>query len=75
MLARHWPNAEAVHSVFEELHREYETLVSQRLQGEQVMVPESPPDWNRLLGAEGVQQFNFASEQDWMNINSWTDLL
>ncbi|RFN51753.1 putative cutinase transcription factor 1 beta [Fusarium flagelliforme] len=75
MLARHWPNAEAVHSVFEELHREYEILVTQRLQGEQVMVPESPPDWNRLLGAEGVQQFNFVSEQDWMNINSWTDLL
>ncbi|PCD39288.1 hypothetical protein FGRA07_00559 [Fusarium graminearum] len=76
LLARHWPNAEAVHSVLEELHREYETLVSQRLQGEQVMVPESPPDWNRLLGAEGVHQFNsFTSDQDWMNINSWTDLL
>ncbi|KAM0558126.1 hypothetical protein ACHAPJ_005293 [Fusarium lateritium] len=76
MLARHWPNAEAVHSVFEELHHEYETLVTQRLQGEQVMVPESPPDWNRLLGGEGLQQFsNFTSDQDWMNINSWTDLL
>ncbi|KAF4450045.1 putative cutinase transcription factor 1 beta [Fusarium austroafricanum] len=47
LLARHWPNAEAVHSVFEELHHEYETLVTQRLQGEQVMAPESPPDWNR----------------------------
>ncbi|KAG5656993.1 hypothetical protein KAF25_011162 [Fusarium avenaceum] len=76
MLARHWPNAEAVHSVFEELHREYETLVTQRLQGEQVMVPESPPDWNRLLGGEGLHQFsNFTSDQDWMNINSWTELL
>ncbi|ENH67829.1 Acetamidase regulatory protein [Fusarium oxysporum f. sp. cubense race 1] len=76
LLARHWPNAEAVHSVFEELHREYETLVTQRLQGEQVMVPESPPDWNRLLGGEGLHQFsNFTSDQDWMNINSWTDLL
>ncbi|KAF5019427.1 hypothetical protein F66182_8556 [Fusarium sp. NRRL 66182] len=76
MLARHWPNAEAVHSVFEELHHEYETLATQHLQGEQVMVPESPPDWNRLLGGEGLQQFNnFTSEQDWMNINSWTDLL
>ncbi|KAL2691226.1 hypothetical protein Neosp_001607 [[Neocosmospora] mangrovei] len=76
LLAQYWPNAEAVHSVFEELHREYQTLVTQHLQGEQVMVPESPPDWNRLLGGEGLQPFtNFASDQDWMNISSWADLL
>lgn len=76
LLAQYWPNAEAVHSVFEELHREYQTLVTQHLQGEQVMVPESPPDWNRLLGGEGLRAFtNFASDQDWMNISSWADLL
>ncbi|KAM5385581.1 hypothetical protein ACJZ2D_000780 [Fusarium nematophilum] len=73
MLARYWPNAESVHSVFEELHREYETLVTQHLQGEQVMVPEDPPDWNRLLAGEPMQQFTtFASDQDWMNMNGWT---
>ncbi|KAF5010719.1 hypothetical protein FDECE_3130 [Fusarium decemcellulare] len=76
MLAQYWPNAEAVHNVFEELHREYETLVTQHLQGEQVMVPESPPDWNGLLGGEGLQQLStFNSDQDWMNISSWADLL
>lgn len=75
LLAKYWPNAEGVHSVFEELHREYETLVTQHLQGEQVIVPDSPPDWNRLLAGE-PQQFNgFAADQDWLNISNWTDLL
>ncbi|CAM1510807.1 Fc.00g083200.m01.CDS01 [Cosmosporella sp. VM-42] len=75
MLALYWPNADAVHSVFEELHLEYESFVTQHLQGEQVIIPESP-DWNRLLAGEPVRQLNgFTTDQEWMNISNWDDLL
>ncbi|KAF7551039.1 hypothetical protein G7Z17_g5311 [Cylindrodendrum hubeiense] len=76
LLSRYWPNAEAVHNVFEELHQEYEHLVTQHLQGERVIIPESPPDWNRLLAGEPIQQLNdFTADQGWMNIANWTDML
>ncbi|KAL6408284.1 putative cutinase transcription factor 1 beta [Ilyonectria robusta] len=76
LLSRYWPNAEAVHNVFEELHQEYEHLVTQHLQGERVIIPESPPDWNRLLAGEPIQPLNdFGADQGWMNIANWTDML
>ncbi|KAH7129879.1 fungal-specific transcription factor domain-containing protein [Dactylonectria estremocensis] len=76
LLSQYWPNAEAVHNVFEELHQEYENLVTQHLQGERVIIPETPPDWNRLLAGEPIQQLHdFTSDQGWMNIANWTDML
>ncbi|KAK7418508.1 hypothetical protein QQZ08_011218 [Neonectria magnoliae] len=75
ILSRYWPNAEAVHNVFEELHREYETLVTQHLQGERVIISETPPDWNRLLAGEPTQLNTFTTDQEWMNIANWTVLL
>ncbi|KAF7553505.1 hypothetical protein G7046_g7083 [Stylonectria norvegica] len=76
LLAAYWPNAQAVHSVFEEVHLEYETIITQDLQGEQVIIPEIPPDWNRLLGGEHPHQLNgLSADQGWLNIPNWTGLL
>ncbi|KAH6886238.1 fungal-specific transcription factor domain-containing protein [Thelonectria olida] len=74
-LSRYWPNAEAVHNVFEEVHQEYQTLVTQHLQGEQVMIPDTSPDWNRLFAGESVQLNGFTTDQGWLNIANWADLL
>jgi hypothetical protein len=76
LLARHWPNAEAVHSVFQELHQEYEGYVTQDLQGEHVIVPEAQPEWNRLLSGVTAAHLNsLAADQDWLNIPDWSGLI
>ncbi|KAL3442054.1 fungal-specific transcription factor domain-containing protein [Aspergillus insuetus] len=47
LLAGHWPNAEAVHNVFQEIHSEYKSYVEQGLSGGPVVVSEPPTDWYR----------------------------
>ncbi|OJJ47734.1 hypothetical protein ASPZODRAFT_15183 [Penicilliopsis zonata CBS 506.65] len=57
MLALYWPAAHAVHSIFKEAHQEYDKYVTQNLQGEQVSMPETLTDWNRLFaGSQMLQQ-------------------
>ena len=74
-LTAYWPNAEAVHDVFKGLHREYELHVQQHLRGEQVVVPESQLDWNRLFESAQAPQFNHTLVgQDWLNISNWWEL-
>ncbi|EFW99187.1 acetamidase regulatory protein [Grosmannia clavigera kw1407] len=70
LLAKHWPNAQAICDVFQELHQEYETYVAQDLRGEQAIIPESQPDWNLLLAGVQMSRLSggLASEQDWMNM-------
>ncbi|KAF5014778.1 hypothetical protein F66182_14119 [Fusarium sp. NRRL 66182] len=68
LLAKYWPNAEAVHSLFQEIYHEYKIYVSKGLQGENIMLSENQPDWYRLLaGAQSAQQNN-SVPPDWMNI-------
>lgn len=66
LLANFWPNAEAVHSLFQEIYHEYKTYVTKGLQGEPVMVSENQPDWYRLLA--GAQPAQPSVPPDWMNI-------
>ncbi|OIW35562.1 hypothetical protein CONLIGDRAFT_63256 [Coniochaeta ligniaria NRRL 30616] len=68
-LAKHWPNAQAVHDVFQELHHEYETLVTHGLRGEEVMIRQTQPDWNLLLGGLQVARLTgLPTEQEWLNM-------
>lgn len=68
LLAKFWPNAEAVHSLFQEIYHEYKTHVTKGLQGEPVMVSENQPDWYRLLAGAQPAQLNSVVPPDWMNI-------
>lgn len=68
-LAKHWPNAQAVHDVFQELHHEYDTLVTHSLRGEEVMIRQTQPDWNLLLGGLQVARLTgLPTEQEWLNM-------
>ncbi|KAE8551061.1 hypothetical protein EYB25_007295 [Talaromyces marneffei] len=67
LLARYWPNAEAVHSLFQEIYHEYKTYITKGLHGEPVMVSENQPDWYRLLAGTQPVQPNYVPP-DWMNI-------
>lgn len=71
LLAAYWPNAEAVHSVFQETYIEYKTYVTQGLQGESVLVSDVQPDWYRLLAGQSVQDVAdpwVGREWEWLNI-------
>jgi hypothetical protein len=68
LLAGYWPNAEAVHSLFQEIYHEYKTHVTKGLQGEPVIVSENQPDWYRLLAGAQPTQLNSVVPPDWMNI-------
>lgn len=75
-LAEYWPNAEAVHSVFWELHQEYEMYVAKDLEGEPVVIPDGQPDWNRLLaGVQASHLDDMTADQDWLNIPDWPNLM
>lgn len=75
-LAGYWPNAEAVHNVFQELHQEYEMYVTQHLRGEHAIVPEGQLDWNQLLSGIHVSNLNnLAVDQEWLNIPNWSDMI
>ncbi|KAH6982181.1 fungal-specific transcription factor domain-containing protein [Ilyonectria sp. MPI-CAGE-AT-0026] len=69
-LAEYWLNAESVHTVFQELHQEYEGCISQLLQGNGVLVPENSPDWGDLLANE-TQLKEPRNIEDWMSIIDW----
>jgi Fungal specific transcription factor domain len=67
LLAGYWPNAEAVHSVFQEIHNEYRSYVTQGVQDEPIVISDIQPDWYRLLsGAQPAQLNNFLPE--WLNL-------
>lgn len=68
LLAKFWPNAEAVHSLFQEIYHEYQTYVSKGLQGEHVLISEIQPNWYRLLAEAQPTQPHNSVPPDWMNI-------
>lgn len=71
LLSAYWPNAEAVHSVFQEIYNEYKSYVTQGLQGEPVVVSDVQPDWYRLLAGQSVQSVpvpEAGREWEWLNI-------
>ncbi|KAL2818229.1 fungal-specific transcription factor domain-containing protein [Aspergillus cavernicola] len=74
LLAGYWPNAEAVHNVFQEIYQEYKTYVMQGLHGEPVIVSDIQPDLYQFLA--GTQTQPVPAGRDWMNIgDDWTGLL
>jgi len=77
MLAQSWPNAEAMYSVFEGLRQEYERYVSQGLyQVQQVVVPEHQLDWDSLFAsAQTSEPGAMGTDQEWLRLTNWTDLL
>lgn len=73
-LGQLWPNADAVHQVFAELHTEYELYITQGLQGEDVSVTREQPDWNRLL--TDLPSLNIDApvpNQPWVSQRPWDD--
>ncbi|KAL4790878.1 fungal-specific transcription factor domain-containing protein [Aspergillus venezuelensis] len=76
LLARYWPNAEAVHNVFQEIHQEYQSHLEQGLQGETGVVSEVQPDWYRLLAGTQfhLQQPSILASKDWLNVGAdWAE--
>lgn len=75
LLARYWPNAEAVHDVFQDVYQEYQNCVTPGLQGEPMMVPVAQYDWYRLLAGAQSSQPNPVAQEDWLNIGNWTGIV
>ncbi|KAF7552446.1 hypothetical protein G7Z17_g4322 [Cylindrodendrum hubeiense] len=70
-LAEYWLNAESVHTVFQDLHQEYEKCISHVLQGNGALVPENSPDWSDLLTSNEVELKEPSNIEDWMSIIDW----
>lgn len=77
LLAQFWPNAEAVHQVFEGLREEYEDQIQKALDPDEVpCVSASEPPWDSLFAsmqAPDVEQT--ASAQEWLDLNAWAESL
>lgn len=67
MLTEYWPNAEAIYTVFKELHHEFETCTTNGLLGEEIKVPDIPIDWNPLLFGIDLSMCQF----DGVDLNSY----
>lgn len=77
LLAKQWPNAEALYNVFDGLWQDYQARLSQNLhQIEQVKLPEPQTDWNELFTS---MQFPVPAggrlDQDWSCLTEWNDLM
>lgn len=71
LLSKYWPNAEAVHRVFQDVHQKYEGYAEQGMQGEEPDLPDSQPDWSRFLSE--MQTFyhgSFDDDQGWLNMST-----
>ena len=72
-----WPNAEAVHNVFEGLRREYEQIITRRVcEQASPSIPESPTDWTDLFSSNFINQTEqLGTQQPWLDLVNWTELL
>lgn len=82
-LSEYWLNMESVHTVFKDLHKEYEGYVTMALQGKGVEVPQKSPDWLDLFtaggnnmnggGGGGGESRQPNHVEDWMSIIDWNN--
>ncbi|KAH6894230.1 fungal-specific transcription factor domain-containing protein [Thelonectria olida] len=72
-LGEYWLNMESVHTVFKDLHEEYEGYVTQFLQGKGVVVPENSPDWCDLFTGIEAHSKQPNNVEDWMSIIDWNN--
>ncbi|KAI8659064.1 Zn(2)-C6 fungal-type domain-containing protein [Fusarium sp. Ph1] len=75
LLAKYWPNADAIYSVFHDLHQKFEGYARDGGQGDQATLPDSQPDWNLLLSGAQIPPLDEAlMGQDWLNMPTWSGL-
>lgn len=77
LLARLWPDAEAVQKVFEGLYVEYEEKVSKILSpGETLCLSEAELDWDNIFASlQSTDIDQIIGEQDWNNLHAWAESL